>query len=248
MQKTYGCACRFDTNEKTVTVLYPAEKTLGNSYAIDTVNLRRPPEYKGDSSNIYTRLYPVGKDGLTIYSASGNTSHSLYLTNWAYFGVSKIISKIWKDDRYENPDSLYQAALAKLAEDSQPIRSWVLDVVDLNRIDPESWPDLGLGLFTVLRLVDGKKGITANVQVVEDKVYPYYPERNQISVSTVCGSVQRTVQKLYQDINDPNSEYQQKVSVQTRKLTELQQESTSDLKSRYLFLRELDQRISNLGG
>ena len=61
--------------------------------------------------------------------------------------------------------------------DSYPARSWVLDVVDLNRIDPVAWPDLGLGLLTVLRLVDRKKSVTANVQVMEDAVWPYYQRR-----------------------------------------------------------------------
>ena len=248
MQKTFGCVLRFDTDQKTVTVRYPEEQQLSNSYAIDTVNLRRPPEYRGDSSEIYTRLYPIGKDGLTIRDASQNTSHSLYLTNDTYFETEKIISQIWKDDRYESADSLYEAALAKLAADSQPVRSWALDVVDLNRIDPEAWPDLGLGLFTVLRLVDNHKGVTANVQVMEDTVWPYYPDENQIKVSTVSGSVQRTVRGLYRDINDPNSEYQQKLSVRNRLLTELQKNSTDDLKLRFSFIADLDQRIRNLGG
>ena len=128
------------------------------------------------------------------------------------------------------------------------MRSWALDVVDLNRIDPEAWPDLGLGLFTLLRLVDNRKGVTANVQVMEDTVWPYYPDENQIKVSTVSGSVQRTVRGLYRDINDPNSEYQQKLSVRNRLLTELQKNSTDDLKLRFSFIADLDQRIRNLGG
>ena len=68
-----------------------------------------------------------------------------------------------------------------------------------------------LSLFTVLRLIDSNKGFTANVQVREDKVYPYYPEKNEITVSTVAHSVQRTLRGLYNDINNPNSAFWQKM-------------------------------------
>lgn len=206
MQETFGCAVRFDTNEKIATILWPDDMTLSNSYAVDTVNLRSAPEFKGKSSKIYTRLYPVGKDGLRIGSVNGGLD---YVQNLSY--TDQIICAFWQDSRYTDPAELLADAQKRVDEASQPERSWKLSIVDLHRLDPQKWQDMSLALFTVLRLVDSYKGFSANVQVREDKVYPYYPEKNEITVSTVTRSVQKTLHSVYNDINNPNSAFWQKI-------------------------------------
>ena len=205
-QETFGCAVRFDTNEKIATILWPDDMTLSNSYAVDTVNLRSAPEFKGKSSNLYTRLYPVGKNGLRIGSVNGGLD---YVQNLSY--TNQIICAFWQDSRYTDASELRDDAQKRVDEASQPERSWKLSIVDLHRLDPHKWQDMGLSMFTVLRLIDNNKGFAANVQVREDKVYPYYPEKNEITVSTVTRSVQRTLRGIYNDINNPNSAFWQKI-------------------------------------
>lgn len=207
MQDTFGCAVRFDTASKTATLLYPEEKPLSNAYAVDTVNLRSAPEFKGKTSDLYTRLYPIGKDGLSIATVNGGKA---YVENLTY--TSKIICAVWKDERYTDAESLRDDAQARVDAASQPERSWTLDIVDLNRLNSRKWPDMGLSMFTVLRLVDSYKGFQANVQVREDKVYPYYPEKNEITVSTAAKSVQRTLKSLYRQMNNPNSSFYQRLN------------------------------------
>lgn len=207
VQKTFGCAVRFDTHEKTATIVYPDRIPLSNSYVTDTVNLRTPPEFKGKSSKLYTRLYPIGKDGLRIGSVNGGVD---YVQNLTY--TEQIICALWQDSRYEDPTELMQDAQQRVDAACQPERSWKLDVIDLSRLNTEKWHDMSLNLFTVLRLVDRHKGFRANVQVREDKVYPYYPEKNEITVSTVTRSVQKTLQSVYDAINNPNSAFWQELN------------------------------------
>lgn len=201
MQETFPCSIRFYTTTKRAEIIWPDQIPLSSAYAIDTVNLRSAPEFKGKSSEIYTRLYPVGKDGLRIEGE--------YVENLTY--TTDIICKVWVDSRYEDPVALKTDAQRKVDEDSQPIRSWKLDVVDLKRIDPSKWNHMDLSMFRKLRLIDEYKGFSAIVQVCEDKVYPYYPERNEITVSTTTGSVQRTLKAVYRQITDPNSAFYQKL-------------------------------------
>lgn len=206
MQESFGCAVRFNTSKKTATIIWPEDVPLSNSYAVDTVNLISAPEFKGKSSNLYTRLYPVGRDGLRIGSVNGGLD---YVQNFSY--TDRIICAFWQDSRYTDAAELRDDAQKRVDEASQPERSWKLPVVDLYRLNPGKWKDMSLSMFTVLRLIDSNKGFTANVQVREDKVHPYYPEKNEITVSTVAHSVQRTLRGLYNDINNPNSAFWQKM-------------------------------------
>lgn len=206
LQDSFDCAIRFDTHNRTANILWRDEMPLSNSYAVDTVNLRSAPEFKGRSSGLYTRLYPVGKDGLRIGSINGGLD---YVQNMTY--TDRVICAFWQDSRYSNPTELRDDAQKRVDKAAQPERSWNLSIIDLYRLNPQKWQDMRLSLFTVLRLVDRNKGFTANVQVREDKVFPYYPEKNEILVSTVTQSVQRTLHGLYNDINNPNSAFWQKI-------------------------------------
>lgn len=203
---TFGCALRFDTANKIVYVIWQEDIPLSNAYAVDSVNLRSLPEYKGKSTELYTRLLPVGKDGLRIGSVNGGLD---YVECHAF--TKDVICAVWRDCRYTDAEKLKEDAQKRVNAAARPERSWKLSVVDLHRLNPGKWENMGIELLTKLRLVDNCKGCSTVVQVVEDKVYPYYPERNEITVSTTTGSVQRTLRSLYRQINDPNSAFHQQM-------------------------------------
>lgn len=201
LQKTFGCALRFDVRAKTATILYPDERPVSNAYAVESVNLRRRPEYKGRSTEMYTRIYPVGSDGLGIASVNGGTP---YLDDHSY--TQAVICKLWRDARYTDAASLKRDAEARLAAAARPVRSWKLDIVDLTRIDPDRWPEMNLGIWAKIMLQDSTRNTRETVQVVADVVYPYYPERNQITVSTGIETLQNTVAQTVAALQDPNGE------------------------------------------
>ncbi len=199
MQEMFGSAVRFNTKDKTATILWPETMKLSNSYVVDTVNLQAAPEFKGKSSDLYTRLYPIGKNGLRIEGE--------YVENLTY--TDQIICAVWQDNRYTDAEELKKDAQKRVDEASRPARSWKLQVVDLYRINSEKWSDLKLDIFTKLKLVDNLKGFSAVVQVMEDKIFPYYPEKNEITVSTCAASVQRTLKGLCDQIYNANSSFRQ---------------------------------------
>jgi len=202
VQEDFGCRLRYDTAGKTVTIIYPDEVEPSNSYAVDTVNLTGAPEYKGKSSDLYTRIYPKGKNGITIESVNDGVA---YLQNLTY--TDKIISRMVEFNEITDRTELKAEAQKLLDTASQPERSWKLRIVDLYRINPQKWPDMSLDIFTKLRLSDTFKGFTAVVQVIEDKIYPHYQERNEVTISTVTKSVQRTLYGLLDTIYNPNSRF-----------------------------------------
>lgn len=201
LQKTFGCALRFNTAAKKVTILYPSEQELSNSYAVESVNLRKTPDYKGHSTDLITRLYPVGKDGLGIASVNNGLP---YLEDHSY--SQAVICGYWKDARYTDAASLKRDAQARLAAAAKPVRSWKLDIVDLNRIDAQRWPDMGLNIWTRILLQDSSRNTKEPVQIVSDVVYPYYPDRNQITVSSGIETLQELVARTAQSLQDPNGD------------------------------------------
>ena len=209
MAKTFRCAFAFDTIEKKVRIFYPSERPLTTAYAIETVNLMEAPAYKGDSSDLFTRLYPVGKDGLSIASVNGGV---IYVQDTTYTG-GKVISRIWKDDRYEDAESLKADAIERLREGCVPVRSWQLSVADLYRHNPEAFPGLELKMFDKIRLKDIVRNESYDVQIREMKVFPYYPDKTVLTVATTTVTVQKTTKALARALANRNSELWQQLNL-----------------------------------
>ena len=207
MAKTFRCAFAFDTIEKKVKIFYPSERSLTTAYVIETVNLMEAPTYKGDSSDLFTRLYPIGKDGLSIASVNDNV---LYVQDTTYTG-GKVISKIWKDDRYEDAASLKADAIEKLKESCVPVRSWQLPIADLYTHNPQAFPGLQMKMFDKIRLKDIVRNESFDVQIREMKVFPYYPEKTVLTVATSSVTIQKTTKTLQRALANPNSEFWQQL-------------------------------------
>lgn len=206
-QETYGVSIRFNNHLKKATIINPSSYALSNAYAIDTVNMRQNPEFKGKSSSLYTRLYPIGKAGLTI---DGVNNGKKYVECHDY--TDKVICQVWVDERYEDAQSLMEDAQAMVDSAAAPTRSWTVFVADLNAIDSATWPDLGFSLFQVILLIDSAKAIRMHAQIVQDKIYPHRPELNEIVISSVPGTMQATAKSIIWAIRNGNSHFYQRMT------------------------------------
>lgn len=199
----FGFRIRFDNKEKVAKIIYPTDAPLSNSFATRSSNLKSI-KYTGKSSDFCTRLYASGKDGLTFASINNGKPYVEDFT-WS----DKIVCGYWQDERYTIAANLLEDTRKKLAELAIPTRTWKCNVVDLYALDKDKWPDMSLALFTVIRVVDDIKGETLASQIVEDKIYPYYPDKNTIVISTAYSNVQKTVQALAKSISNRNSTFWQ---------------------------------------
>ena len=76
------------------------------------------------------------------------------------------------------------------------------------------WLDFGhdfddFSLFAVVKLIDDSRGTAINHQVVEYWDYPHYPEQNDVVLSTSPARIQSQVTQIGQQIENPNSSYNQ---------------------------------------
>ena len=65
---------------------------------------------------------------------------------------------------------------------------------------------MGLDIWRRILLQDSSRNTKEPVQIVSDVVYPYYPDRNQIMVSSGIETLQELVARTAQNLMDPNGE------------------------------------------
>lgn len=174
---TYRCECVIDTLQKKIDIYDRIGEDKG-AYFIEGLNLKKMTR-KSDTYDFYTRIYPIGKDGLTPETVLGKD----YIDNHQY--SSKVKACVWKDERYTVVDSLIEDATAKLAEISKPYRQYTAEVLDLAK-QSEVYKDiLAYGIGDTVTIISKSKGIKDKQRVVKIVEYPETPEKNTVELSNV---------------------------------------------------------------
>ena len=151
----------FDIKNKTILMAESIGKRLGEIYVHDEVNLI-DLNTSADSYDVYTRIIPVGKDGLTIKEVNGGRD---YIDNFQY--VSKIKPLLWKDERYTDAESLKVDAVKKLLDLSKPRQSFEVNILDLYRQDKKQWPFLEYQVGDYIDLISSRDDVDTKQRIVK---------------------------------------------------------------------------------
>lgn len=199
---TYNTCYSFDTINKIIYCIKPQNNTTPTgTYFTDELNLT-DMTFKGSSSGLVTKLYAFGKDGLDISSVNGGKR---YIENHTY--TDKVIVAIWRDDRYTDPQSLFDDAVVKLAALAVPERSYTAKVIDLAKLFPELYDEiLNYDLYDVVTLIDRKRKTRINHRIVEVREYPADSTLNTVTMSTVAGKVSGKISTLESKVTTLNAE------------------------------------------
>lgn len=200
----YGLAIRFDRKAKRVLLENPDKIEPTGVYFSDELNLRKQPVRTAQSKNFATRLYAVGKDGMTFADINDGKS---YVDNNEY--SNRIVSAYWSDDRYTVKENLLADAKKKLDEMAKPSQSYQCDVVDLAKIDPNQWAYLTVEMYQGVVLMDRVHHKRLIHRVVQYRKYPHYPEKNTVTLSTLPGIISGKVEQSHNATTNPNSSFQQ---------------------------------------
>lgn len=192
---------RFDVANKQVEIYADDAFQPSGAFASRQLNLKEI-NYKGKSTDFFTRLYAVGKDGLTFSSINGGLP---YVDNHQY--SDRVICRYWEDDRYTNAQSLLDAAKEMVAEGSKPSRSYSCNVYDLAETNPDMYGFQDFSMFHVVRLIDDVKGFSTDYMVVEYERHPMYPAQNVVTLSSTAPKIQNTVKSLQYEIENPQSSF-----------------------------------------
>lgn len=218
----YSIVCRFDNHSRIVHIYNPESGEPQGAYLTDELNLTAV-NMKGKSDNFATRLYARGKDGLTFADINDGKN---YVDDHTY--SDKIVSVYWKDDRYTIAENLLADAKKKLAEMATPQQSYSCTILDLARAkeyqdgaDENIYSFLDFELYMPVVLIDRRRKRRVTHRVTQIKRYPHYPDKNEITLSTVAPSIQNTVKNVQQQIEKPTSTFNQIKQAQIAAQTEL---------------------------
>lgn len=215
LSEIFGVVFQFDCINKNLHVIDPTLYEASGEYLTDELNLKSIG-FNGDSSDFCTRIYPYGKEGLTIASVNDGKE---YLDDHSY--SNRVISVGWKDERYTIPENLKAAAQQKLKELAYPSRSYECSVVDLAKSNPE-YTFLAFSVYKVVTLIDRRRKTRINHQIVEYKEYPLSPEKNVVTLSSVSPKIENTVKNIQIQAEESKtypSAWAQAVSEATKRIT-----------------------------
>ena len=146
------------------------------AYFIERLNLRSLG-VKTSSYGFYTRLIPIGKDGLHLWRDGQN-----YIENHQY--SDKVITSIWRDERYTVTAALLEDAQARLDEASTPARAYTAELVDL-AAQSNKYNALAYDLGDAVLLVSEKADEREKQRIVKLDEYPDDPLANKAELSNV---------------------------------------------------------------
>lgn len=146
------------------------------AYFIERLNLRSLG-VKTSSYGFYTRLIPIGKDGLHLWQDGKN-----YIENHQY--SDKVITSIWRDERYTVTAALLEDAQARLDEASTPACAYTAELVDL-AAQSDKYNALAYDLGDAVLLVSEKTDEREKQRIVKLDEYPDDPLANKAELSNV---------------------------------------------------------------
>jgi phage minor structural protein len=181
----YNTCYEFDSINKSLRCITPYNNTEPcGTYFTDELNLQEVT-FKGSSSGIVTRLYPIGKDGLTIASVNGGKQ---YIDDFSY--TTDVVAQVWRDERYTNAQELKDDGIVKLRAMAYPDRSYTCKIIDLAKTKPEIYANhLPFDLYDVITLVDRNRQSKVNHRIVEIKEYPADHTLDTVTLSSISGRV-----------------------------------------------------------
>ena len=182
-----GVTALYNTEQKTVTLVFPALNTATVTFLTEDLNLRQL-DIAGDSSKFCTRIRAEGANGITFASINDGKD---YVENYSYSNKIVYGEKI-VDNRFTDKQSLLEYAQSKLDAMAVPSLSYECDVVDVASYDGE-YSFLELKMHKAVWLLDKKRNMRIQHRVVAYERHPANPENNKVTLATVLITLQQAV-------------------------------------------------------
>ena len=189
--ETFNVELEYDTLHKKINVFEKRGDYKG-VFVTDGVNMSSL-EVQSSSYDFYTRLIPIGKDGLDISKINNGKN---YVENHQY--SNKIKTYYWKDERYTIDSDLKDDAILKLEEMSQPSKSYDVTLIDLAKMNKSKYKCYEFSLGDIILLVSKEKNLRLKERIAKYTEYPESPEKNKVELSTVKVSLE-DIQKKFKE-------------------------------------------------
>lgn len=186
---TYRVECKIRSLEKTIDIYEQIGADCGR-YFIEGLNLKKLT-VTSDTYDFYTRLIPLGKDGIGIEWLG-----KPYLENYQY--SSKVKTYVWSDERYTNTTSLIEDGIAKLEEMSKPYVAYKADVIDLARQSKKYSSVFDFDIGDTVWMISKSTKTKEKQRIVKLTEYPESPQSNTVELSNAT----KTFAEVQQEATD----------------------------------------------
>lgn len=186
---TYRVECKIRSLEKTIDIYEQIGADRGR-YFIEGLNLKKLT-VTSDTYDFYTRLIPLGKDGIGIEWLG-----KPYLENYQY--SSKVKTYVWSDERYTNTTSLIEDGIAKLEEMSKPYVAYKADVIDLARQSKKYSSVFDFDIGDTVWMISKSTKTKEKQRIVKLTEYPESPQKNTVELSNAT----KTFAEVQQEATD----------------------------------------------
>ena len=186
---TYRVECKIRSLEKTIDIYEQIGADRGR-YFIEGLNLKKLT-VTSDTYDFYTRLIPLGKDGIGIEWLG-----KPYLENYQY--SSKIKTYVWSDERYTNTTSLIEDGIAKLEEMSKPYVAYKADVINLARQSKKYSSVFDFDIGDTVWMISKSTKTKEKQRIVKLTEYPESPQSNTVELSNAT----KTFAEVQQEATD----------------------------------------------
>lgn len=173
----------FDNNKKVLTVIDPNTVMDKGFYINDQLNLTNI-NCTSDTYDFCTCMKCYGKTdeetGEESTFASINSGKD-YIQNYDY--SKKTIWGVFKDDRFENKESLLEASTKELKRRANPVTSYSLTIINLSKLQPNKYHLFNFRMHDIVTLKDDIRKKDVVERIIEYDEYPEHPENDVITLS-----------------------------------------------------------------
>ncbi|MGN0706772.1 MAG: phage tail protein [Faecalibacterium sp.] len=173
---------QYDNATRVVRLVSPGLHAPSGCYLTEDLNLLECPQVRGKAKRgeYYNRLYLFGAGGLRLPAPC-------YVERRAE--GDPVVSACKTEESIEDAETLLFTAQAMVDEAAVIARSYTCRVADLERMRPTEYAHLRLNLYDSVILIDRDNASRQYQQIARMKRWPAYPEKNEVTLSTVPGTL-----------------------------------------------------------
>ena len=186
---------QYDNAKKVVHLVSPGQRQPTGAYLTEDLNLLEAPQVRGKAARgeYYNRLYLIGADGLTLPAP-------YYVEHRAE--NEPIVSHVETNEDITDLTTLQATAQAQVETASRIQRSYTCKAADLYRLRPQEYGHLKIDLYDTVILIDRDDYSRSYQEIYRYKKYPEHPEKNEVTLGTVPGTLSATAQSTYSVARD----------------------------------------------
>ena len=199
LEKKVGGELIFDTQNKIISLVKENIVHTGASVMHEKNAENIKANY--DTRELITKIYPYGKEGMTIAEANNGIN---FVENYTY--TKKVRVQTISDERYTNPYELKEMCERALVELSKPRASYTITMKDISELSGLEHEHFFIG--GLVRVYDKEINIDSNTRIMKWKYNVSDPSKSDINLEYKA----KSISELLTGLNDNAGQFESEMT------------------------------------